>query len=269
MNPPVSTFRCWLVSHRARWILSGFVLLGVAITSRAVVAEEVAKTRPFHFETDVVSILSRFGCNASGCHGKAEGQNGFKLSIFGFDPVADHVSLTSESRGRRTNPTVPEKSLLLQKACGDMPHGGGVRIRKDSGEYRTLRNWIAAGLPYGEPTAPRVVSITVSPREQLMGLKATQPLKVVAKFDNGFEEDVTRHAKFQSNNDGLASVNEHGLVTTGDNPGDVAIMANYLGAVDVFRALIPRPTSSPLPPGEGGRSRSEARLRPGEGSVAG
>jgi hypothetical protein len=207
-------------------------------------AQEPPKTRAFHFETDVVSILSRFGCNSSGCHGKAEGQNGFKLSIFGFDALADHIALTSESRGRRTNPAVPERSLLLQKACGDVPHGGGVRIKKDSVEYRTLRNWIASGLPFGEPTAPRVVSITVTPREQLMKFKATQPLKVVAKFDNGVEEEVTRHAKFQSNNEGLAGVDEYGLVTTGETPGDVAVMASYLGAVDVFRVLIPQPIDS-------------------------
>jgi hypothetical protein len=222
-------------------------------------AQEVAAVRPFHFETDVVSILSRFGCNSSGCHGKAEGQNGFKLSIFGFDPQADYASLTSEGRGRRTNPTLPEQSLLLQKMSGDMPHGGGVRIRKDSDEYRVLRDWIANGMPFGEPTAPRVVSISVTPREQVMSLKSTQALKVVARFDNGFEEEVTRHARFQSNNDGLASVDEHGVVTTHETPGDVAVMASYLGAVDVFRVLIPRPNENPLPVGEGGR-------RPGEGN---
>jgi len=244
MNSPDCAVRCRFVSQLESWILSGLVLLGFAVTATPISAQEIASVRPFHFETDVVSILSRFGCNASGCHGKAEGQNGFKLSIFGFDPQADHVALTSESRGRRTNPAVPEQSLLLQKACGDMPHGGGVRIRRDSNEYRTLRNWIAAGLPFGEPTAPRVVSITVSPQEQLMKLKSNLPLKVVAKFDNGIEEDVTRHAKFQSNNDGLAGVDEHGLVTTGETPGDVAIMASYLGAVDVFRVLIPRPAES-------------------------
>ncbi len=215
-------------------------MLGIVFES-PLPADEIAKSRPFHFETDVLPILSRFGCNSSGCHGKAEGQNGFKLSIFGFDPPADHVTLASESRGRRTNPVMPEKSLLLQKACGDMPHGGGVRIRKSSGEYRTLVNWIAVGLPYGDATAPKVTAITVSPREQVLGLKAQQALKVVAKFDNGFEEDVTRHAKFQSNNESLAAVDEHGLVTTGETPGDVAVMASYLGTVDVFRVLIPRP----------------------------
>lgn len=256
MNSPSRSTRRVLVGYGLKSWLIGIFILGAPLTESF--AADAAKSRPFHFETDVVSILSRFGCNSSGCHGKAEGQNGFKLSIFGFDPNADHVALTSESRGRRTNPNVPEKSLLLQKSCGDVPHGGGVRIRKDSDEYRTLRDWIANGLPFGEPTAPRVTSITVTPREQVMGLKTTQPLKVVAKFDNGFEEEVTRHAKFQSNNDGLASVDEHGLVTTHETPGDVAVMANYLGAVDVFRVLIPRPAASPLPPGEGGP-------RPGEG----
>lgn len=211
-----------------------------------------ADGRPFHFETDILPILSRFGCNASGCHGKAEGQNGFKLSVFGFDPPADHVALASESRGRRVNPAMPEKSLLLQKACGDVPHGGGVRIRRDTDDYRTLAKWIANGSPFGDATAPKVVAIVVSPHEKVMGLKQTQPLKVTARFDNGFEEEVTRHAKFQSNSDGLASVDEQGVVTTGEVPGDVAVMASYLGAVDVFRVLIPRPADSspPLTPPE-------------------
>ena len=239
MNSPLRSTHQVLVGCGLMSWLIGILVLGTPLTHA--VAAEPAKVRPFHFETDVLSILTRFGCNASGCHGKAEGQNGFKLSIFGFDPGADYSALTSESRGRRTNPTVPERSLLLQKSSGDMPHGGGVRIRKDSDEYRVLRDWVANGLPFGDPTAPRVASITVSPREQLMGLKTTQPLKVVAKFDNGFEQEVTRHAKFQSNNDGLASVDEHGLVTAHETPGDVAIMASYLGAVDVFRVLIPRP----------------------------
>src|SRR6185369_4474313 len=107
-----------------------------------------ASPRRFNFENDIIPILSRFGCNASGCHGKAEGQNGFKLSVFGFDPPADYVALTQEGRGRRTIPSLPEKSLLLSKASGRVPHGGGVRISRGSGEYRTLHDWIAAGMPF-------------------------------------------------------------------------------------------------------------------------
>ena len=108
----------------------------------------------FNFENDVIPILSKLGCNASGCHGKAEGQNGFKLSVFGFDPSADYDALTRESRGRRIFPAAPERSLLLAKMTGDVPHGGGVKATHDSDDYRLVRDWIAAGIPFGLPSDP-------------------------------------------------------------------------------------------------------------------
>jgi len=196
--------------------------------------------RRFNFENDIVPILSKFGCNTSGCHGKAEGQNGFKLSVFGFDPAADYAALTQEGRGRRVVPSVPERSLLLTKASGGIPHGGGVRIPRSSNEYHTLRDWIATGIDFGSPDDPRVISIAVTPRERELSVGATESLRVTATLSNGQTLDVTHHAKFQSNNEGLATVDERGVVTAGKVPGDVAVMAAYLGEVDVFRALIPR-----------------------------
>ena len=196
--------------------------------------------RRFNFENDIVPILSKFGCNTSGCHGKAEGQNGFKLSVFGFDPAADYAALTQEGRGRRVLPSVPERSLLLTKASGGIPHGGGVRIPRSSDEYKTLSDWIETGIEFGSPDDPRVVSIAVIPRERELHAQETQALHVTATLSNGQTLDVTRHAKFQSNNEGLAAVDERGVVTAGNVPGDVAVMAAYLGQVDVFRALVPR-----------------------------
>jgi hypothetical protein len=198
--------------------------------------------RSLHIENDVIPVFSRFGCNTSGCHGKAEGQNGFKLSIFGFDPDADHASLVSEGRGRRTFLTVPEQSLLLMKASGGVPHGGGIRIRRGSGEYRLLRDWIAAGAPKGDPDAPKVVSLRVTPNERRMRMEATQQLQVTAVYSDGREIDVTHHAKFQTNAELLARVDEFGQVTTGSSPGEAAIMASYMGAVDIFRAVVPLPS---------------------------
>src|SRR4029077_18676440 len=90
--------------------------------------------RRFNFENDIVPILSRHGCNSSGCHGKAEGQNGFKLSVFGFDPPADYDALTKEGRARRLFPAAADRSLLLLKASGGAPHGGGLRLSTDSTE---------------------------------------------------------------------------------------------------------------------------------------
>ena len=70
----------------------------------------LTKPPPVSFEGQVIPILSKRGCNAGGCHGKAEGKNGFKLSVFGFDPAADHQALTMEARGRRIFPASPDSS---------------------------------------------------------------------------------------------------------------------------------------------------------------
>lgn len=197
-------------------------------------------TTDIHFANDVVPILSRYGCNSSGCHGKSEGQNGFKLSVFGFDPAADYESLTQESRGRRVLPSIPEKSLLLLKASGGVPHGGGVRILRGTDEYRLLRDWIAAGLPQGRAEAPHVVSIKVTPPEAIMSFRSTQKLKVTAVYSDGRETDVTKYARFQSNRESIGSVDEFGQVTIQDVAGDVAVMAAYLECNAVFSALVPR-----------------------------
>jgi hypothetical protein len=197
--------------------------------------------RRYHFENDIVPLLGRFGCNSSGCHGSALGQNGFKLSVFGSDPAADYAALVEESRGRRVMAASPEQSLFLLKASGSMPHGGGVRIPRGTVEYETLRAWVAAGVPVGDPKAPRVVAVRVAPAERILDFKGEQQLRVIARYSDGHEADVTAHARFQSNNDGLASVSGGGLVTAGQVPGEAAIMANFMGAVDLFRAVIPRP----------------------------
>jgi hypothetical protein len=213
------------------------------------------RPRPLHFENDILPILSRFGCNSSGCHGKAEGQNGFKLSIFGFDPRADRLALLEEGRGRRIFPAAPDESLMLKKATGGVPHGGGLRIQRASPEYRLLREWIAAGAPQGDPAAPRVASIRVTPRERRLRPRDSQQLRVVARYTDGREIDVTSHAKFQSNREELAGVDNFGLVTAGDHPGEAAVMAAYSNEVDVFRAHIPlaapdskRPSQQVSPP---------------------
>ncbi len=205
-----------------------------------VTVRDSRQPRAFHFERDIVPILSRYACNASGCHGKAEGQNGFKLSVFGFDPPADYTALLHESRGRRVSRTQPDESLLLTKISGRVPHGGGQRIKADSLEYRLIRDWIAAGAPQGTAELPQYVSIELSPKHRQMAAGGTQQLRVIATDSEGASFDVTPLARFQSNHDGLAAVDEQGLVTVGKNPGDVAVMAAFLGFVDVFRVLIPQ-----------------------------
>ena len=234
-----------LPSGLVRGLADGTATIDVEVAGQhrqvEVTVRDAATARPFNFENDVISLLSRMGCNSSGCHGKAEGQNGFKLSVFGFDPPADYRALTMEDRGRRVFPASPDRSLLLRKATGAIPHGGGVRLERDSREYQILRDWIGGGLRFGEPTDPRVVGIELSPPERVLDFQASQQLRVVATYSDGESRDVTSLARFQSNHDGLASVDEQGLVTVANVPGQVAIMASFMGAVDVFQGIVPRP----------------------------
>jgi hypothetical protein len=196
--------------------------------------------RIYHFENDIVPLLSRYGCNSSGCHGNSNGQNGFKLSVFGFDPDADYNALVKEARGRRVIHTAPEASLFLAKPSGRLPHGGGIRIREGSAEYELVRGWIAAGTPMGDPLASKVVAVRVEPKERVMRMKGQQQMRVIARHGDGREIDVSGHARYQANQEALATVSAEGLVSVHDTPGEVAIMASYMNCVDVFRAIVPR-----------------------------
>src|SRR5439155_19591004 len=81
-----------------------------------------------NFTNDILPVLSKHGCNNGSCHGKAIGQNGFKLSLYGFDPAQDYAAIVDEGHGRRVSPAAPDDSLLLLKATGKLAHGGGVRF---------------------------------------------------------------------------------------------------------------------------------------------
>src|SRR5204862_3027063 len=121
-----------------------------------------------------------------------------------------YTALVKESRGRRLFLAAPEHSLLVAKASGSMPHGGGVRIPRATAEYETLRGWVAAGAPFGDPQAPHVAAIRVEPRERIVAMNGRQQLRVIARWSDGRDVDVTAHARFQSNNDNLASVSVDG-----------------------------------------------------------
>jgi hypothetical protein len=204
------------------------------------------------YVNDVAPVLSRHGCNSSACHGKAEGQNGFRLSIFGSDPEADYAALTNDSRGRRMVRSAPEFSLLLQKATGESPHEGGVRLDRGSPVWETLRNWIADGAAYEDTSRPALVELRLEPARKVVIYGETIPLRAVARHADGREQDVTSLAVFHANDAGLADVTEEGVATIGKAPGLTAILARYQGRVAVFQAVIPQPevaaATEPTPP---------------------
>lgn len=205
----------------------------------SVVVERYHDQLPINFPNQITPIFTKFGCNGGGCHGKASGQNGFKLSLLGFEPSEDYEYLVKEGRGRRLFPAAPELSLLLQKGTNAVPHGGGQRLDTQSHEYRLLRRWIEQGMPYGKDEDPAVARIEVYPAARSMARRSQQQIVVLAHYTDGSIEDVTRTATFDANDPEMAEVSVTGLVTTLDLAGEVAIMARYQGQVGVFRASIP------------------------------
>jgi hypothetical protein len=199
----------------------------------------IVKDVPVNFANQITPVFTKFGCNGGGCHGKSGGQNGFALSLLGFEPPEDFEYLVKEGRGRRLFPASPDQSLLLLKASAKLPHGGGHRIAEGSPAYRVLRRWIEQGMPYGNPEDPVVTGIEVLPNERLMQRNGNQQIVVVAHYSDGSTEDVTRTTQFDSNDTEMAEVSVTGLVTTAELTGSVAVMARYQGHVGVFRSTIP------------------------------
>jgi hypothetical protein len=210
------------------------------LSSEATVrVEGCARQIPINFKNQIVPIFTKLGCNGGGCHGKASGQNGFKLSLLGFYPEDDYEFLVKEGRGRRLFPSSPAESLLLLKPTGRSPHGGGKRMDVGSYEYRMLYRWIEQGMPYGSDSDPAVVSIECVPAGRVMERKSQQQITVVARYSDGTTEDVTRMWLFEANDTEMAEAGNTGLVKTLDLAGQVAIMARYQGQVATFRATVP------------------------------
>jgi hypothetical protein len=205
----------------------------------AVAAESCDVNLPIHFANQIVPIFTKLGCNSGGCHGKASGQNGFKLSLLGFEPDVDYMALVKEARGRRVFPASPDNSLLLLKAIGAAPHGGGKKMEAGSDEYKLVRRWIASGMPYGKPEAPTVTRISVFPEHRILPRHNKQQFAVLAHYSDGTVEDITRRAQYESNDTEIALVDPSGLVRTLGQSGEAAVMARYQGHVATFRATVP------------------------------
>ncbi len=226
-----------------------FALVVVAIRAVAAAPATQPQLRSINFANQIVPIFTKTGCNSGGCHGKSGGQNGFRLSLLGFEPTEDYEWLVRESRGRRLSPAAPERSLFLLKATATLPHGGGKRLEVGSSDYKLLARWISEGMPYGNASDPKVASIEVTPSEQTMALGAEVQLQVTAKYTDGSTEDVTRSAVYDVNDKELGTIADDGKLKVFRQPGGLAVMVRYQGQVGVCRATIPlgAPVES-LPP---------------------
>ncbi len=197
------------------------------------------------FVHDILPMLAKAGCSAGSCHAKPEGQNGFKLSVFSYDPKADYAEIVKAGRGRRVFPAAPEESLLLLKPTMTLDHGGGQRIEPGSETYRTIAAWIRGGMIYQRTNEPALVKISVEPRERRHRKGARQQLLVTASYDDGSDRDVTHLADYIANEKEIATVDEQGRIKIGSLSGEGVIVARFMGQVDAARVTVPADQTLP------------------------
>lgn len=221
---------------------------GLSATTTALV-QQAEKPAQQSFAADILPVLTKYGCNGGSCHGALNGQNGFKLSLFGYEPQADYEMIVAKHNGRRIDKASPEKSLLLAKPTFAIKHAGGKLFTENSPDYQTLKNWIQSGTPDTLKTGRQMIALRVTPElATLTGKEANRKLLVTARFNDGTESDVSHIVRYTSNDDTIAAVNLKGEVT-GARGGETAIVVRGPGVTAAVRvAVIPNPQKTPLLP---------------------
>ncbi len=194
---------------------------------------------PISFVRDVSPVLAKTGCNQGTCHGAQAGKNGFKLSLRGYDLEFDYQALVDDVSGRRFNRAAPDSSLMLQKPVQDVPHQGGLVFDRGSRYYHVIRQWIAEGVQSDVEKVSRVARLEVLPKHPTIPLPGQkQNLVVIAHYDDGTTRDVTRDARYTSSVPEVATVDDHGRVTT-VRRGETAVQVSYEGqfATNEFTVL--------------------------------
>jgi hypothetical protein len=188
---------------------------------------QTATPRTVSFERDVMPVLTKSGCNTGSCHGAARGKDGFRLSLFGFDPLGDYQRITREIGIRRVNLAVPDQSLILLKATGAVQHSGGKKIEPGSKHYQTILAWLQAGAPADATRTPVVTKVDLYPRQAVLeGESSQQRLVAVATYADGTQRDVWDLASFTTNNERTAAVAFDGRITSGVR-GEAFVMARF------------------------------------------
>jgi hypothetical protein len=204
------------------------LVLCVPALSLLPVALHAADAPKVTFLRDVAPILNKVGCTSGTCHGAAKGKNGFKLSLRGYDPQFDYEALLYDLEGRRFNRAEPGRSLMLAKPTQQVPHGGGLRFEINSDYYKTIFNWIAQGVPFGDPKTDTVKRLALEPVEVFLKAPGEAAgVKVLATYGDGSTRDVTREANMDSNVPDIATVADANV--KGARVGEATVLIRYQG----------------------------------------
>jgi len=213
------------------------ITLGAQSIQIPVSVKEPQADAPISFVKDVQPVLSKLGCNAGTCHGSAQGKNGFKLSLRGYDPIFDHRSLTDDLEARRFNRAAPDKSLMLLKPVGAVAHAGGVVMQVNDPNYNLVKKWIAQGVKQ-DLKAPKVRSLEVQPAATTIGIIGSkQQFRVVATYVDGSTRDVSAEAFVDSSNTDVATIDKTGLLNS-VRRGEATLLARYEGAYTAANVVV-------------------------------
>ncbi len=221
---------------------------GLRGTTLALV-QKAGAPMPRSFAGDILPVFTKYGCNGGSCHGALNGQAGFKLSLFGYEPEQDYEMVVHKHEGRRIDKQSAAQSLILRKPTFAVKHGGGKLLREDSADYQTLLAWIQEGAKRNPTDERRMVSLRVLPEmSTLFGREAKRQLLVTARFSDGSEADVTDLVKFSANDDSIASVNRNGVMTA-VRGGETAIVVRGPGVAAAAKVgvVIERLPVKPMP----------------------
>lgn len=191
------------------------------------------------FQKHVTPLMGRLGCNGRACHGSFQGRGGFQLSLFGYDFKMDHDALLDEE-SPRIDVENPLESLILVKPTDEEMHEGGERYKKDGWEYNLFRRWLEAGAPFEQDQIVKLENLEILPNEILARNAGEETqLKVIVHWADGTSEDVTHLCRFKSSDDVVVTVDENGMVTSGER-GDTHIIVSY------DKAVVPVPVIRPV-----------------------
>lgn len=198
-----------------------------AFLAMALLAVEV-DVRPVDFDTQVMPILTKAGCNAGACHGAAAGRGGFHLSLYGSRPQDDFVEITQALEGRRVNHSNAMNSLVLMKPTEQVNHEGGTRLESDGANFEMLRRWIAEGAARREGRELSGFQIAADRTVVLVG--ETVQLTAVATFSNTTRQNVMPWTVVKADDPSAIAIDSLGKMTV-KRSGRHVIVARYLNHV--------------------------------------
>lgn len=249
-DPGIATVVDGIVRPVADGTAKVTAVLGAATVTATVVVKDTQVVHPVPFQTQVLAALTKAGCNMGACHGSPSGKGGFRLSLRGYDPELDLLTLRGEFFNRRSSVLQAEDSLLLRKPLMQVAHGGGRRLTEDGETYRVLRDWIAEGMRAAAEGSPDLQRIEIRPAARVLRNEADrQQLIVQGHFDDGTVRDVTSLVAFDSSDEAVATVSAQGVVRR-EGRGEATILARYLDRMDTAQItfLTDRPEFEWQPP---------------------